>query len=184
MENIAFILSILANIGLLIVVVFGKTYFSSYINEKAKNSATKEDVELITTKVEAIKSNYQIEIERARHEYEQKSISTERKRLIYEKMSSSLRIFINGQNFNPDLEKNKKEEFFNSYSNAWLWSSDEVLNALHTFLDLEASFVESPKSVSMHDRKKAFTAIMVAMRKDCGFSETNVDGYQFYSFIN
>jgi hypothetical protein len=184
LDNIAFALSILANIGLSVILIFGRSYLSSYINEKAKNTATKEDIEAITTKIEAVKSNYQIEIERAKHEYEQKGAFIERKRVIYEKISLSLRIFIGGQELSADLMKEKKEEFFNSYANAWLWSSDEVLNALHKFLDLEGAFVENPNSVNMADRKAAFTAIMIAMRKDCGFPETGVFSYQFRKFIN
>ena len=184
MDHIAFALSLLANFAGLIIIIFGRRYLLTYINEKAKNAATKEDIEIITTKIEIIKTNYLIELEKAKHEYELKGNLIERKRAIYEKISSSLRIFISGQGLSPEIEKQKKEDFFNSYSCAWLWSSDEVLHALHKFVDMEAAATQNPKTRNIPELKKAYTAIMVAMRKDCGFFETSVENYQFLKFVN
>lgn len=53
-ENLAVLLGLVA---------FGKLYFPSYLKEKAKNLAKKEDLVGITDKVEAVKNTYASEVE-------------------------------------------------------------------------------------------------------------------------
>ena len=47
-------------IGLIILGLYIKTYLPKYIEEKAKNLATKEDVGEITSKIEKVKREYDV----------------------------------------------------------------------------------------------------------------------------
>ena len=58
------ILQILALIGIGFLAMFKKNYFPKYLEEKAKNTATKEDIEKITSQVESVKQSYKIEFEK------------------------------------------------------------------------------------------------------------------------
>ena len=47
-----------AVLGAGIIFLFIKSYIPSYLTEKGKNLATKEDIEIITEKVESVKTDY------------------------------------------------------------------------------------------------------------------------------
>lgn len=64
MENINFVLNILLLILIGLMGLLWKKTLSEYLREKGKNLATKEDIGEITKKVEEIKSNYLIELEK------------------------------------------------------------------------------------------------------------------------
>lgn len=57
------ILQILALIGIGFLAMFKKNYFPKYLEEKAKNTATKEDIKNITSQVESVKQSYKIEFD-------------------------------------------------------------------------------------------------------------------------
>lgn len=56
-----------------VITVIGKSYFSTYISEKAKGLATKEDITDITNKIERVKSDYAHSLEKTKFEYQVKS---------------------------------------------------------------------------------------------------------------
>lgn len=56
MEIAILILQIVLMLGLVLVSLFSKSYFPKYLEEKGKNTATKEDIEEITLKVEKVKA--------------------------------------------------------------------------------------------------------------------------------
>lgn len=59
--DVALTLSI-ANLVLIVVSVFFiKSYIPSYLSEKGRNPASKEDVSIITEKIESIKAQYSID---------------------------------------------------------------------------------------------------------------------------
>jgi hypothetical protein len=65
-----------------------------------------------------------------------------------------------------------------------LWASDEVLNALNYFIKLQIQHAAIPGSVNQDVLKRAYTEILIAMRRDLGFidtSMTNTD-YLFVEF--
>lgn len=64
MENVLITLNFLVLIGLFVIGIFSKVYFPKYLENKAKNLATKEDVGEITTIVESIKKENAIELEK------------------------------------------------------------------------------------------------------------------------
>lgn len=73
MEIIITILQIFILIGISFLAMFKKNYFPKYLEEKAKNTATKEDVSQITDKIESIKRSYTIEIEKVKTELDVKA---------------------------------------------------------------------------------------------------------------
>lgn len=56
---------IIAAIG--IAVLFVKSFLPSYLSEKGKSLATREDIEELTKKVEGVKTSYAADLERLRH---------------------------------------------------------------------------------------------------------------------
>lgn len=73
MEVLITVLQILALIGISFLAMFKKNYFPKYLEEKAKNTATKEDISQITEKIESIKKNHIIDIEKIKTELDVKS---------------------------------------------------------------------------------------------------------------
>ncbi len=61
-----FALNLLAVLSGLVIFSIGRRYVGGYLGEKGKNLATKEDIEEITDKVEAIKNSYALVIEEFR----------------------------------------------------------------------------------------------------------------------
>ena len=64
MDTVIIILQVLAFIGITFLAMFKKNYFPKYLEEKAKNTATKEDIEKITSQVESVKQEYKIEFDK------------------------------------------------------------------------------------------------------------------------
>lgn len=63
-----------------IIYLFIKSFLPSYLSEKAKNLASKEDIELITEKVESVKSDYAHLLEEVRSNYQLKFAAIEREK--------------------------------------------------------------------------------------------------------
>lgn len=73
MDVIIIILNILVLLGMAVITLIGKIYFSKYVSEKAKNLATKEDISDITDKIESVKSDYAHSLEKTKFQYQVKS---------------------------------------------------------------------------------------------------------------
>lgn len=65
---------VLLMIGLFFLGIFLKNYFPKYLEEKAKNIATKEDITDITHQIESVKINYAQTLEKAKFEYQTQSV--------------------------------------------------------------------------------------------------------------
>ncbi len=144
-------------------------FLPAYLSEKGKNTATKEDIEEITQKVENIKATLS---------KEEKIL--EKRRLIYEQIASSLRIFISGHG----VTAQQKEKFYEAYAATWLWAPDQVLSNLNTFIEHQIKNVESPGLISQETQKKLYANVILEMRKDVGFIETDIkaENYVFATF--
>lgn len=152
-------------------------FFRSYLAEKGKNLATKEDVEHITRLVEAVKSEYSLDIERYKTSLLVAGQTVDRRRNVYEEVSASLRVFVGGHAATPEA----KERFHNAYAAAWLWASDEVLASLNIFLEQQV-LVASRGAVTEDQLKQAYGDIVVRMRKDVGFASTALVPHE-YRFV-
>lgn len=63
------------------IYLFIKSFLPSYLSEKAKNLASKEDIELITKKVESVKSDYAHLLEEVRSNYQLRFAAIEREKI-------------------------------------------------------------------------------------------------------
>jgi hypothetical protein len=67
MEQLLPIFNFIVLVGIILVALLLWRYLPSYLAEKAKNLATREDVEEITTKIESVKSEYQKQLQELQH---------------------------------------------------------------------------------------------------------------------
>jgi len=175
--------TVLSIIVLMVVFVFGallRGFLPAYFTEKGKNLASKEDVTHLTDLVEKVKALHTSEIEHLKANLLAEAQVIERRRHVYEEVCAALRIFITGHGNSAEA----KDHFHASYSVAWLWASDSVLEALNIFVKRQIQFAADPSSIDQNSLKEAYAAIILAMRRDVGFVGTNVDGtnYQFVQF--
>lgn len=146
-------------------------FLPGYLSEKGKNLATKEDISQITEKIERVKSIYSNEDK-----------VLERRRQIYEEIVSALRIFISGH----EISTEQKEKFYEAYASAWLWAPDSVLIKLNTFVEQQIKYTEKTEITNQEIMKKQYGDIVLEMRKDVGFVETEITSknYVFATFDN
>ncbi|MBM9616877.1 hypothetical protein JWJ90_21680 [Desulfobulbus rhabdoformis] len=175
----------LSAINLFIIVIGGliiHRYLPAYFVQKGKNLATKEDVEIITEKVEKIRTQHSTDIEKFKLELQKDLEAINRRRNIYDNAIKSLGIFILGRNATPA----EKKQFLSDYSALWLWAPDEVLKAFKAFLSLQVEIASNPTSMDsmQNDLKKAYTKCVLEMRKTSGFPSTSLthDDYKFVYF--
>ncbi|MFZ3053977.1 MAG: hypothetical protein WA099_11280 [Sulfuricurvum sp.] len=82
MDYILLILQILSGLGIVFLAMFKTNYFPKYLEEKAKNTATKEDIKIITEQVESVKTDYAKVIEEIRSNNQLKLAEIEREKNI------------------------------------------------------------------------------------------------------
>lgn len=180
MNDSALTLSIINSAVIVIAILFGRSYLTSYFTEKGKNLASKEDIHEITDKVEKIKSQYLLDIERVKFSLQAESSFLQKRRQIYEDIASALRVFISG---NPAGQQ-EKDKFLQAYATAWLWAPDPILNTLNEFLRKQIIIAQQPTAIPQAVLKELYAECVLEMRKDAGFSQTQVipDHYQFLQF--
>ena len=132
-------------------------YLPAYAKEKAKNLATKEDIAAITDGVEGVRA-----------EFSKQSALLDRRRAVYERISDSLRIFIDGHCATED----QQNAFHSAYAACWLWAPDEVLSKLNCFITMQEENFAAPDTHSQEDMKRIYGQIIVGMRQDVGFPQT------------
>jgi len=157
--------TILELINLLVLLFIAFNF--SYMKEKGKNQATKEDIADITHKVEQVKQKNMDEYDR---------IKT--KRQVYQNLLISMGVFVSDRSSSEEI----KSEFLNNYANSWLWASDSVLTALNGFI--VCSINKYHGSATEDEQKQAYRLVVIEMRKDAGFKDTEInrDAFEFVSF--
>lgn len=155
-------------------------FFKSYLGEKGKNAASKDDVQHLTELVEGVKLIHSSEIERFKSSLQNEFQIIERRRRVYEEICNAMRVFINGNDAAPEA----KERFLMAYSAAWLWASDAVLISLNLFVDLQIKHAKNPSSNDGFVLECAYREVVSAMREDAGFdvNKSNVGEYKFVYF--
>lgn len=63
MDYIILILEVLAFLGILFLAMLKKNYFPKYLEEKAKNAASKEDIQIITAQIEDVTHKYKVQFD-------------------------------------------------------------------------------------------------------------------------
>ncbi len=170
---------ILGSIGLFIL--FIRKYFPTYITKKAENLATKEDIGEITHRVEEVRTQHLAALERMKSGLFDESAALLRRRQIYEETVKALRIFIAGAN----ATDTQKQAFLEHDQTLWLWAPDSVIRALNRFLDINQRFAANPDATHDIDQQRAFAEVILAMRRDIGFPESELQTaeYQFVRFL-
>jgi hypothetical protein len=180
MEMTALVLSIVSLFGLFLSGFLLRSYLPSYVAEKGKNAASREDLAHLTGLVEGIKALHISEIERLKATLLAEGQVTEHRRRVYEEMCAALRVFQAGHGATPEA----KERFHAAHAAAWLWASDSVLTALNHFIQIQVEHTASPGSIDQLRMKSTYSAVVLAMRKDAGFPSTSIvaSDFQFVQF--
>ena len=180
MEVLALLMSATSLAGLAVATLLLKSFLPSYMAEKGKNAASREDLAHLTDLVERVKAQHGADMERLKAELLTAGQVAERRRKVYEEMCASLRIFVQGHGVTAEA----KNCFHSTYAAAWLWASDAVLVALNKFIALQVQRAAGPGSVDQHALTLAYTDVVLAMRKDAGFADTSISAasYQFVYF--
>lgn len=180
MEVFSLFASIGSLLGVFVIGIFVRNYFSAYAAEKAKNLASKEDISRLTHLVEEVKAEYLFLLEKHKAEIVSEGQVLERRRKAYEEICSALRVFIAGHTKNEDA----KERFHIAYASSWLWASEEVLSSLNSFIEMQVQHAAVPGSIAQADLKLSYAAVLVGMRKDVGFPSTRMasTAYKFVQF--
>ena len=144
MESFYIIISICELVLIILGILLIKYYLPSYLQKKAENLATKEDIETITDKMERIKTEYLVNLEQIKNRLSIESQILGKRREIYDEIAKSLRIFIVGHK----AGEKEKEHFLSVYSTAWLWAPDHVLIELNNFIALQRIHFANPSSIS------------------------------------
>ena len=113
MDIIITVLQIIAVLGIGFLAIFKKNYFPKYLEEKAKNLATKEDVEEITDKVESVKTDYEKVIKEIKSNNQLKLAEIEREKNIrkevYLQAVESLTRYLNTIASLPNININEQD---------------------------------------------------------------------------
>jgi hypothetical protein len=179
-------LSLVVSVGTLCAFIVGglllKGFLPSYVTEKGKNKASKEDLKELTGIVEDVRTANAEALERLKSDLVAEGHVTERRRAAYEEICAGLRVFVAGH----DQDTEAKERFHAAYAGAWLWLPDDALVALNHFLELQQRVAEVPDSVPQDEVKASYSEVVLAMRRHAGFKATAVRSadYQFVSFTS
>ena len=126
-----------------------------------------------------MKSKHTAELEKLRSEIQHKAIAKDEKRKVYKQISDTMLIFIQGGNSSTE----SIEKFHSNYQHIWLWAPDEVVKSLSNFLKLLVRNSSTQKNQSQKSVKQAYVNCLIAMRKDMGWDETQLD-FSDYEFVN
>ena len=141
------------------------TYFISYFKEKAKNLATKEDIQEITEKIESIKHDYNKQLEEFKHDYNKQLEEFKQEQLIRYKAEIVAKVIAEWIS-NPADNKRLHQLTFE----AFLWLPDDICHELS-------------KRLCNKDDALPFKEILIATRKHL-LKETNLEAREIVHFPN
>ena len=172
-------MNILMEIMIFIIDIFSG-FLVSYFKKKGENLATKEDIGEITNIVEKIKTNNNLHVEKIKNMMKNRDEIISIRREVYTKMVNSLRIFISGH----ESDNKHKFNFLSNYSYIWLWANDGIIKEINKFIDMQIIYKNNPGRIPQEKMKNQFTKCLIEMRRDVGFSDTQIktDDYKFVNF--
>ena len=83
-----------------------------------------------------------------------------------------MRIFLGSA---TGAERENERAFLNAYDTCFLWASDDVLQALGAFLDLQMEHAANPDPANELRMQALYGGCLTAMRKDAGFPDSAID---------
>jgi hypothetical protein len=136
--------------------------FSSWLGKIWADRIATSERARFTKELEGYKSELQ-------HLLEDRRDALSRKRDVYAKLVTSMRVFIGGRR---NVSDDEKRAFLEAFDHASLWASEEVTEQLAHFLEISVRITNQAGSISNDEFKNAYRACVVAIRRDCGFPET------------
>ncbi|KZE66172.1 hypothetical protein AWM68_07300 [Fictibacillus phosphorivorans] len=138
----------------------------------------------IDKEIEILKNVLQLELSNEQEKLNQK-------RNVYINLINTMAVFI-GMRIPENKRIEYQENFLKAYDVAWLWASDDVLQALSRYLQYKIEInhlvgqklpIEEVNRVYSLE-KEYFSECVLAIRKDIGFKDTilNKDHYKFIIF--
>ena len=122
---------------------------------------------------DAERARFSTELERYRNELhqltEERLDALTRKRDIYARLTTSMRVFLAS---GKPASETEKQDFLSAFDLAALWASEDVAKALASFLEHSVRNTNQPGTVSNEEFKNAYRGCLNAMRRDCGFPQT------------
>lgn len=194
------VLNGLVLIGLILIVTFRK-YLSSYLSQKAKNLAQKEDIDKITEIVEDIKSNHAKELEEFKNELnrELELLKIDRTQVTIHKTEQILECFKFFRDFLSNDEKtnnrfNSKKEmkkindkFVELAVKLFFFAGDNVVKRFLNFRLLVLKTGSESNTLKVDEKKlqmellKEYGKLFAELRIDLGYKDTECD---YNDFLN
>jgi hypothetical protein len=151
--------AIIVSIGGASVLVVG---LSSWLGKVWATRIADAERARLAKEVESYKSELQ-------HLLEDRRDALTRKRDIYARLVTSMRVFLGGPR---PVSTDEKRAFLQAFDHASLWASEQVAETLGRFLETSVRHSNHPGSVSNDEFKDAYRACVESMRRDCGFPNT------------
>lgn len=149
-------------------------YFSNWLGKVWATRIAEDERQIHRKEIEEFKSDLK-QLSHSRKDF------LTRKREVYQQMAVNMRIFI--ESSSPSTEEDEND-FLNTYDLCYLWGSDEVLNIIGDFLELNIKQTRNPTNDNQNKMKKLYSKCLIEMRKDSGHDNTelNIDSYKFVKF--
>lgn len=161
--------------------MFTWRYFPKYVEKKAENLATKEDITEITERTEQARLPYIKATERLRSELQHQSASLTRLQELYIALAeSSADAFLAGRNATPE----QKTRFLASYTSAFLYAPDDVVGGINDHLDVQLRITEENQRELQPELHCTYAKLMITLRRAAFVDEGTLDAssYRFVSF--
>lgn len=134
---------------------------------------------IFKSKLDSQQNNFQEKLESLKTDLHLSSMreqdKIEQKREVYISLIDTMSIFIKDR-VEADKQDQYIRKFLKDYDTVWLWGNDDVIKAISYFLK-----INNKKDTG--DIHQAYANVIVEMRKDLGFKNTNVKpiDYEFVS---
>jgi hypothetical protein len=186
MDTLQLVLQVATIVALGIGGLLFRKYLPKYVEKKAENLATKEDVAEITKLTEQARLPFLETLERMRGELQRQSATlTRRQELYVEFAEAATSVFLSGRAATDD----DKRRFLASYSAAFLYAPDAVLQAINAHLDLQMAHAAAPQDAKDQLQvllRASLAAMLLALRREAfhADSEFDIEGFRFVSFAS
>lgn len=193
MANIILNVVILLSIG--VVVLLGRKFLPTYVSEKAKNLATKEDISSITKEVENVRIQYAKELEKFRADFQRelelmKINQTElqlHKTEQFVKFIDYFNLFFSDKKKQQAIQNNQKEkDKFNKYMldlgvKLFFFASDSTVKK---YIEWRFCTIK-PKNgtVDPIELMRIYGDLILEIRKDLGYQDTKCDRSDFLNIM-
>lgn len=184
MQNLLIAANLVVSVALVLLGVVWTRGFPKYVERRADNLATKQDIAEITTRTEQARLPFVEAIERLRADVQRQSATLSRRQELYiELAQAAADVFLSGRAARDD----DKRRFQAAYSAAFLYAPDDVVRALNAHVDLQLAypnFDAAARDRLQPELKQTYDTLMLALRREAFHSDTTVqDGsFRFFSF--